>query len=204
MHAHLDVSALRRSLAIRLAPTTAKMQRIADKAQQQVNERFETGGVSGGVAWPPGKMPTGKSPPLSGLQSTFHTASSHGEALVASGYFVTLVHHLGTRGKGGILPDIVPVHAKALFIPLTQLGKESYEAMKGRSPKARTIYAGISHVEPASQDPTAAAGPGMGTAVYGKDFIFLSKVALPPRPQLPTSDHERAELATFTMQVLKE
>ena len=197
MKATLDIAAFRAGIKSRLAPTQERMRQVAEFAQDQINQRFDTAGVSGGVLWPPSDFGTmGHAPPLAGLENSFVATAQEGEAKVASANFLTLVHHLGTEGKGGSLKTIVPVHAKALYIPLTTLGKESYEANKRAAPVITTVFSGAPQIRPASVRLAS-------EAVYGVDFIFLKKVDLPPRPQLPTSIQERADLGRFTIKTLK-
>lgn len=201
MRATLDHERFRAAVRKRIAPTEEKLQRIADFAKGQIDERFRTAGASGGTPWAPTITPLGHKPPLAGLENSYTARVVNDEAQVVSYDFRTRQHHLGTVGKGGILPDIVPVKAKALYIPLTEVGKMAHEAMKSLSPVVRTVWAGVSSIDMPKAD--KARFVGIPHAVYGVDFLLLKRVAMPPRPQLPTSDQERADLKAFVMKTLE-
>lgn len=204
MRAILNVAALRESLRRRFSADAAKMDRIGQRAIEQVRDRYTSGGQTGGVTWPQTTTPLGKRPPLDGLQNTWRVASTDKESTVASTDARTLWSHLGNVGKGGVNPDIVPVHAKALYIPLTELGRQQYEARRMVAPIIRTIHPGMSHVEMASQRFDSSTLLGVNPAKYGVDFIFAKRVSQPPRPQTPTSDSERWVLGEFAIKVLKD
>jgi len=197
--AALDISSFKKSIKAHTYPTADKMQKIADKAKRQVDDRFASGGSSGDATWPPGKMPMGKKPPLGGLQDTYKATAKESQAVVATPSWIALVHHLGTTGKGGILATIVPRYAKALYIPLTPLGITSYEARKMQAPVMKTVFAGLPYIEKPKWSHELFGG---GEAKQGIDFIFLKRVDLPPRRQLPTSSHEIAALSRLAVKIL--
>lgn len=120
----------------------------------------------------------------------------------------------GTVGKfapgvgQGTMPTIKPVYAKALFIPISpkaaamtsrdRLGgadvvaiREKIKSLRAKTGKqaARSLAAAQDKLEAAKQ---AAKGNGL---IRGKDFVFASKVDLPPRPFLRISRKNRAEIA---------
>lgn len=150
--------------------------------EQQVKARFQTQGLSGGVRWARKRIDDGRAI-LTGrtaalLNSFFHVSlfkpsTKTSEITVGSAVKYAKVHQLGTRGKGGILPTIVPKRAKALWIPLNdraaRLGSRS----------------------------------GNPSLVVGKDFIFAKKVDIAPRPMLPTSDDEKRDQAEFVQEIVQ-
>jgi hypothetical protein len=198
--ATLNIAALRASLKTRLHASQSKMQRIGNAAHEQIQDRFRTSGASGGSTWPPTVTELGKVPPLGSIADSFVVEAQDGSASVGSEGHWAARMHLGTIGKGGILPDVVPVNAKALFIPLTLAGVLHYEAYKARGPVVTSIYGGINTIYvPKFQKHSFV---GIPQAVYGTDYVFAQKSSLPPRPQLPVSDHERADLAAKATKIL--
>jgi hypothetical protein len=214
-------------LIARLQPTEEGMEGLAFFAHQQIKSRHETQGESGGKPWPPKKIkewgyddgrailtgPTGRM--LNEWFSYTQIERSKGEAIVANPLPYSFVQEVGTVGKGGELPTIVPKKAKALFIPITDrarsaqrlsgeaaviISKEAYGGWRLRGPFYHPTRGprqlGTGHYSPLVKgrlkngklqkwDDTA------GEYVDGiPDFIFLSKVDIPPRKQLPTSDQE--------------
>lgn len=198
MQASVDWNSLAAALAARLAPTQSKMSLIADFEMGQVRARFQTAGASGGTHWPPTVTPAGKKPPLMGLEGTYRRAAGDGWATVGSGDFRAYVAHLGTKGKGGSLPDVVPTKAKVLFIPLTNVGLHYYWTMKSKHPVAPVLGGGHYFYE----RPTRIFGGHPGEAIRDVDYIFRPSKADPPRPQLPTSDGELAALKDFVASTL--
>lgn len=81
----------------RLTPTAEKMLRVAEKARDQVHERYDTAGQSGGVTWPPDKSPDAEKPPLSGLCDTWEVEAKEGEASTYSTSFLAPIHNYGRR-----------------------------------------------------------------------------------------------------------
>lgn len=81
-----------------------------------------------------------------------------------------LMQQLGTVGKGGKLPTIRPRKAKALYIP--------------KSPQGASAVDASGHVTGDLDDLEA-----------GKDYIFVKKVDIWPRPFLRISRKNREELA---------
>ena len=150
--------------------------------EQQVKRRFATQGLSGGVSWPQKKIQDGRAI-LTGrtgfLLNSFFVIQQRGvnspnrhRVQVGSVARYARVHQLGTRGKGGKLPTIVPKRAKALWIPLN--------------------------------DKAARFGPGGPGLKKGKDFIFLKKVDIPPRPMLPDSEQEIAGQHEFISDLIAD
>lgn len=203
MIATLSKDEIRRKIVARLRPNAEKMRAIGDAANAQIQERFRTGGSSGNSAWPQGKFPAlAKKPPLAGMEDSFVvTADNNSAAVTSSGRFAA-VHQQGCVGAGGTLPDIVPVRAKSLYVPMTPLGQWAHEQFKNRAPKLQHVFAGQASIERPKFDRFSYIG--MRPAIYGVDFLLLQKVSIPPRPMLPTSDHERAALAKQAMQILKD
>jgi hypothetical protein len=195
MQATLDPSSARR-LFTRLRSTPEKAKFIGDAALAQVHARFATGGASGGTPWPTSKTRLGKSPPLSGLQESYSvTVEDSTHVRVSSDSWIAGVHQTGK--------EIRPVKAKALYVPLTPLGEESYKAWKGRASVIRAVYAGLNTIYKPGLNPKQPYAPGAPVAKYGVDFLLLQKVTLPPRPQIPDSPAEQKELKSAITEILK-
>jgi hypothetical protein len=130
-----------------------------------------------------------------------------GRAVVANSLFYTFVNEVGTKGKGGELPTIRPVKAKALFIPITERAHREHKANEDAAvqitssgfKKAKAIPHYLSRIlgfSPLIKGRLLNGKLQKWDAINEKyvdgipDFIFLQKVDIPPRPQLPTSDNE--------------
>lgn len=199
--ATLNTAAFKAGIKARLAPTAQKMQSIADAANGQIKMRFDTAGASGGVNWPQGIFPAlAKTPPLAGMEDSFVPDGSYGVATVTCEGRWAAIHQQGCIGKGGILPDIVPTKASALFVPMTSLARESYHAHQQKAPRVDRVYSGTASlsVQKFSNASSITGQP----LVYGVDYLLLQRVSIPPRPMLPTSNQERADLAAKTMKIL--
>lgn len=187
MYLYLPESEIRR-LAERFVPSASKMARVSALLHAQVGERFTTQGASGGVAWPPRWL--GR-PASNHLLGTFEATATDDAAQVASGAPGARVQQLGTVGKGGVLPDIRPVRAKALFVPISDRARQ--QGPTPMIPSARSMRL-----------KQQSAGLVRGKIVDGKvqppnaDYVFLSRVKIPPRPMLPDSQRER-EVQTRTV-----
>lgn len=132
-------------------PTNKQLNAFGFYLVQQVQDRFQTQGASGGTPWPAKRMKswgyddgrsilTGKSARLKESFS-FYTKIEGGKAFITlfSDAPYARVHQLGTRGKGGVLPTIKPKTAKALFIPITDRAISS-ERISG--PQAAYVMGG--------------------------------------------------------------
>ena len=201
-------------------PTVDKLTRVSVFMREQVDERFQTHGASSGQPWPSPKWrkaigaDDGRAL-LVGPRSYLRDQSwfNYGEnksAVVASDATYSHVQEVGTIGKGGLMPDIVPVKAKALFIPTSSRG-ESSVAQGGirratRGPKIRGTQVFTPLVKGRLKDgelqrwdeKTGTYKPGV------PDFIFLKKVSIPPRPMLPVSNNEIQEAVEFAAKVIME
>lgn len=195
MRAILTKKEVQAKIVSRLAPTPERMRRIADFALSQIGSRYETSGQSGGVPWEPTVF--GSRQPLKNLFQTWAARSSYGEAIAASSDWRTKWFHEGNVSKGGTNPDIVPVHARALFIPLSDAAVQAYAAYKQAAPIIRRIFAGQSTIEPRER---ASFFHGLK---FGTDYVFSQKSAASPRPQIPNSRGEQDALARFTLATLK-
>ena len=190
-------------------------------AVAQVRERFDTNGQSGGVTWPAKTLPTGGKP-LHG--HTLELKNSFKFEVQARRSFATIIvysdskhvgaNQEGTVGKGGTLPEIVPKPGKkALFIALSERAQASQTLTVAAAALYRRDFSLARDVGPirAPLGPTGAPmGLRKGKLMDGKlyvyneatrqyvegmpDFIFLSKVNIPPRPMLPTSPAEQERL----------
>jgi phage gpG-like protein len=186
----------------RFMPTRQKMEPIADLLKSQVDQRFETEGASGGIAWAHPKWIESIGKPdgrkllhgrTGALRESWQSEASENSAAVFSNSIAAAVAQAGTRGKGGDLPDIVPKRAKKLFIPLTDraasatpvtaFGIKRREALDGQPLVKGTIKGG-------RLDPPNA------------DFLLLSKVSIPPRPQLPDGNAEREKQTDVVVESL--
>ena len=130
------------------------------------------------------------------------------------------VHQEGTVGASapgigaGKRPTIKPVYAKALFIPLTMKAakmtrdernaggpggpgiveaRERLKELKGRERKDARNKAAIEKAHAALREAIAARN-AMGL-IRGKDFVFASKVDIPPRPFLRISKGNAKDIA---------
>lgn len=209
VYAHLSVEEIHR-LVSRFVPTVQKMEAIAFFCGQQVKTRFETRGTSGGAPWRAPKWTTtvgfddGRSiltGPTGDLLSRFHSYGTETEAITGNDAKYARVQQLGTKGKGGVLPDIVPKRAKALFIPLTDRARTStpvtargMKRLATRGPKDKSgRYNDLiqGHFVNGKIEPKNA------------DFVLLKKISIPARPMLPDSVNERADQTEFVIDTLK-
>jgi phage gpG-like protein len=124
------------------------------------------------------------------------------------------VHQLGTIGKSapgigqGELPTIKPVFAKALFIPLSVKAASMTSRDRNMGVDARAARETIKKLagktdkksrdrrdrEQAKLDQLKSDRAGSGLE-YGRDFLLLQKVDLPPRPYFRLSKKNGEELA---------
>lgn len=123
-----------RKLIDRCRPTEPVMEATAFYMVQLTHDRFLTQGRSGGVPWVGKQVKkwghddgrailTGATGELLGSFQGYGTDA--GQAVCFSDAPHSRVHQLGTAGKGGTLPTIVPKRAKALFIPITDRAAHS-------------------------------------------------------------------------------
>jgi phage gpG-like protein len=114
---------------------------------QQIDDRFESAGASGGESWPPKKswswgvndgraILTG---PSARLRESFDSRVEGGTVIVWSDDPKSAVHQQGTEKYGGPIPTIRPKKAKALFIPLNDHAARS---IRMTGPPAALIRAG--------------------------------------------------------------
>ncbi len=185
----------------KLSPTPEQMEAIAAFVLHQIHRRYETSGASGNEPWVKNVFDTGKKP-LEGLAKTWRSEVIENEAMAICESWIAKRMQEGTVGKGGSNPDIVPknIGVKALYIPITEVGRQAYIAFKAMSPVSRSIYRGYSSIEMPVAD--KARFIGMPIAKYGVDYIFAKSSKLAPRNQMPTSDIEKAELRAFIRQTL--
>lgn len=127
----VDLNRLKRRMAL----TAHAMDVAGMHMAQQVEDRFETHGASGGVPWPVKRSAewghndgrgilTGASGML--RKSFAGYAINAGEAVCASNCQYAEIHQVGTVGKGGLKPTIRPKNGgKALFIPITDKARNS-------------------------------------------------------------------------------
>jgi phage gpG-like protein len=189
-------------IATRLRANAEKMRKIGDAAREQIMQRFRSGGASGDKPWPQGKFPAlAKKPPLAGMEESFVTTAEEKVAKVESSGRFAAFHQQGCVTAGGVLPDIVPVRARALYVPISPAGVRAHEVFKARAPKITHVYAGSASIEKPKFDKSSYVGAPL--AVYGVDFLLLQRVSIPPRPMLPTSTHELADLAKQAIEILK-
>lgn len=186
MKARLNVQAARNTIRRRLHAGEDKTRAIGNAAIALVHQRFDTGGSSGGAAWPPAKTPDGDSPPLAGLRDTFQVLPDDGSVNIES-----VGHHAATHQTGA---TIKPRNATRLFVPLTQKARDAYSARQQAAPTVRRVYAGSATLEK-PQTPR-------DSLAYGVDYVLAKSVTIPSRPMLPTSDAEREKMARMVMKIL--
>lgn len=205
---------------MRFYPTEGKMAAIAVYLQNQVKDRFVTKGASGDHPWPRPKwrasmghddgraLLTGRT---GSLLRSFHASATQQTASVGSPLRYAKVHQLGTVGKGGVLPDIKPKKAKALFIPLTDRAETSIAVRTGRLGERRRM---ATHDRKGQPIHTSGLSIAIGDLIPGKivkgkivppnaDFVFLKKSSIAPRPMLPNGSNERSEQTRFVTETLK-
>lgn len=133
----------------------------ANKLYALTMDRFSSQGASSGTPWPQKRVkqwgyddgrailtgPTGL------LQKAWGTNWTDHEASCGNPLAYSLVHQLGTVGKGGQLPTIKPKKAKALFIPITDKAVNSarLEGQEGDFYRRMTKMTGFG--EPANLRP---------------------------------------------------
>lgn len=201
MRATLHTSQIKK-ITDRLRATTEKTAAIGDVALDLIRQRFASGGASGGEAWPKGQGQLAHSPPLAGIESTFHAAATDKEVAVSSSDPHAAYLSEGTVGKGGLFPTIEPTKAKSLAIPLTEKGRAHLETYRQRAPVIRTVFSGMPSIT--KPDFKQAKFTRVDDAKVGVDFIFAKHADFPPRHMLPTSDHERETIAKATLKILKD
>lgn len=193
---------------------------------EQVRARFRTQGKSGGVYWPPSRPFGSKrsTRALAGLEKTwkYEISKRRGgviEVEVFTDSIEAATNHFGTVGKGGELPTIRPVKAKALFIPISDRAKNSMK-LSGKDavffrrqfglPETRrgirvgTAKSGVFNlIQGRIKDGELMIQNEDGEWVPGQaDFIFLKKVDLPPRPQIPDSEREMEKQDEFVERLM--
>ena len=238
---HLELT---RETKVRLArmfkPTMKTVKRMGLFLVQQVRERFQTAGKSGGVIWPEkvrkawgaddGRaILTGQSAGLLGSFQWQGQVNSDGfEVSVFTPVPYAKVHQEGTQGKGGALPTIKPVKAKALFIPISERAMVTSRHEGGEAAYIRSGYGMAPTTSPirmATRGKKIEKGEGAGLfkplkagkledgrlwkrdrygdwVVGTPDFIFLSKVDIPPRPMLPNGRQEKSDQADMILESL--
>jgi hypothetical protein len=170
-------------------PTVARMEKVGRFLHAQVDNRVVTSGASGGESWPPVKLPPKSGEPaLQGIEKSFVSSGTAdgktGDAEVSSDEPHIFSHQFGAT--------IVPVKAKALWIPISDKAKAAQRS--GNAPTM--IISGGFFKGLAVHDPDL---------VKGVDFIFTKgPVHIPKRPMLPNSPQERDQAIRYTLKVLTE
>jgi hypothetical protein len=198
--------------------------------KSQVDDRFTTQGTSGGEPWPDKQARawghndgravlsgrTGRLRQSFQVKAKMAGANESGAVTVFSNAPYARIQQLGTKGKGGELPTIEPVSAKALFIPITDraagsalLGKKlsvAYRRTYGLAATGRKVRARSG--SPLKQGKLE----NNRLMVKGRDgqwrpgipdFIFLKKADISPRPMLPISSQEIAAQKQFITTMLR-
>lgn len=182
------------------APTAEKMAVIADLLKDQVEQRFETQGASGGTPWPSPKWtekigrPDGRKL-LQGrtnhLRESYQTDHTENTAEVFSDDVAAYTNQQGTRSRGGSLPDITPKHAKMLFIPISEKAHQTNPVTPwGKKNRHRGLVQG--HIVNGKLVPPDA------------DYILAHKSSIPPRPMLPDGKPEIEAQTDTVVEVLAE
>jgi hypothetical protein len=190
-------------IAARFQPNAEKMHRIGAVVRQQIDQRFESQGASGGVPWPKPKFVAAIGRPdgrklLEGrtgnLRSGWQQSDSTDSTQVASDNVAAAMAQSGTVGKGGDLPDIVPRRAKMLFIPISDRAASSTPV---------TAF-GIRRRMAQDGEPLVRGRIKGGQLVPpNADFLLLHKVSIPPRPMLPASNAEVEKQTDAVVEILK-
>lgn len=149
MHYRIPDSQIRKVID-RCRPSDPVMEATAFYMVQLTHDRFLTQGQSGGVAWL-GKRAkswghddgrailTGPSGELLG---SFQGYGQDGQAVCFSDAPHSYIQQVGTVGKGGAAPTIVPKRAKALFIPITDRAVHSERLSGSQAATFRASHGG--------------------------------------------------------------
>jgi hypothetical protein len=140
-----------RKVIDRCRPTEPVMEATAFYMVQLTHDRFLTQGQSGGVPWIGKRVKswghddgrailTGPSGELLGSFQGYGTDA--GRAVCFSDAPHSHVQQVGTVGKGGALPTIVPKRAKALFIPITDRAIQSERLSGSQAASFRSANGG--------------------------------------------------------------
>jgi hypothetical protein len=210
-------------VAVPRLPSAQGMRRLGLFALQQVKQRFATHGASGGTPWRQKRVKewgaddghavlTGDSATLlngwgyriEGNRIILENAAPHAH-----------VQQVGTAKYGGPIPTIRPIHAKALFIPITRRARLSARVHGWSGGGGAAIMRIATRGKKLKTGEFAPLKKGRlhegrlqvqdrdGEWVDGTpDFIFLKKVDIPPRPMLPNSPAEQAEQRRMVTDVL--
>lgn len=145
----------------RFLPDEKVMKVVALKLDAMTMDRFDSQGASGGVPWAPKKAKSwgyddGRAiltGPSGLLLKAWGQDWSYGEA--TNGNFVqhSLIHQVGTVGRGGMLPTIRPKKAKALFIPITDKANHSARLVGHEADFQRRMTGQLGWGEPADHRP---------------------------------------------------
>jgi len=209
-----------------MSATEEVLDAVGVLVMQQIKDRFRTNGASGGVNWPGKVNKDDQGNILGGMYDSFHhkVSARQGKLTIYSDDNHFFVHQLGTKGKGGTLPTIVPKQAKALFIPLTKRARTSSRitgqpAMQVRKERGMTRAVGpmrmavqgpkgkSGHFSPLKQGKVINGAMHVrnrhGKWVPGKaDFIFSRKVDIPPRPMVPNSKKEQETVEELVTELM--
>lgn len=217
-----------------LTPDIMDLRALGMLLVQQVKDRFRTHGRSGSVQWRRKWIEDGRELMIGSgslLDSWSYMITPYGadkyRITVYSSAPYAITHEFGTVGKGGSLPTIRPVKAKALFIPISDRAKASMRLTGKEAVFARGVYGKDPmprpiHVATTGSKPSQYSGLGSplkrGRIVKGAmevwdeeegeykpgkpDFIFLKKVDIPPRPMLPTSHREQAVQRELIVEII--
>lgn len=171
-----------------------RIEELAQLLMDQTLDRIEEGGDDD-IKFEPLKFdrPTGdRDRPLFSTGANLHQSITkgvdHDGAWVGSTFEGGPVHQWGTKGAQaegvgqGKLDTIRPKKAKALFIPTSPRAAKSVRILtpSPRGPRPLRVFRGKGGEEDVMKK--------------GKDFIFVSKVDVPPRPFLRVSRRNLEEI----------
>lgn len=169
--------------------TRERKERMAEVLLKQIKTRIMEGGDEDGK-FAPLDFPRPNGSQDNPLWSTGrHLLNSLTKGVTATGFWVgtnfigARIHQLGTVGKGGLLPSIKPINAKALFIPTSGAGAKSI--LRGGKRVAIVKRKGKEVIKDLKQ----------GSGKLTKDFLFVQKVDINPRPYLRLTEGNKRELA---------
>lgn len=180
-----------------------KLDAIGEIISDQIDERFETQGASGGKPWASPKFveqigrPDGRKV-LEGisrtLRASFERHTDDTTVEVSTPHVAAIVAQQGTVGKGGTLPDIRAKNSKAMFIPISDRAQMTRPVtpwgMKAKRQFDATLVKG-SLVDGKLVPPDA-------------DFIYLARVAQSERAMLTASEREREAQTDAVVQIIKD
>lgn len=181
----------------RLRDLSPLMRQVGERLMLSTSQRFETGRDPQGRAWQaagafaPSRQRGG--PPLSGKHLSrpgrgYDFQAQRDRLAVGTRLRYGLVHHFGTGGAGGTLPDIVPTRAKALTIPYPGVTRTA-RSYADTFIRKQTIFQAVRRRGRWRAKPL---------------FLLRPRVALPPRPYFGVSAEDWRQIRERFKQTVLE